>query len=201
MKRSLAVLIGIIWLSTAQNAQAVCTGLIFSDVNESLIGADFCSYIEQLKLLGITQGGSADDPGTPNVSEAMFCPFLPATRAQMAAFIMRAISPPAANMVLAKNILIEKTGNSLISNDLQNALDNELGIKLSEVLPGTTWTITNKTTDSWYKGTTGQVTFYDGTLTIDQGRFAAGGLYAPNDNPEPGGCQADPQTPISYEII
>lgn len=96
--------------------------------------------------------------------------------------------------VLAKNVLIEKAGNKLISNDLQSALDDELAINLSEYLPGTTWTIKNKAGMDWFRDTTGQLTFSSGSFSLDQGKFAAA------DIPDKLTICTD-TPPFSYEII
>lgn len=65
----------------------------------------------------------------------------------------------------------------LDSDNLQDALDKELAIDIAALLPGTSWTITNTTTQTTYSETTGTITFVDAdTLTIDEGRFAAAGL-------------------------
>jgi hypothetical protein len=98
--------------------------------------------------------------------------------------------------VSADNVVIDTAGNSLNSTNLQDALDKEMAINLSKVLPGTTWTITNKTVDRWYKGKTGRVTFSNTTLNLDQGVFAAAGLV---DDYTVLGCP--PISSISYEVF
>jgi hypothetical protein len=65
-----------------------CTGTIFSDVN-SLMGEAFCGYVEHFSSLGITGGCQADDPATPDINEAMYCPGAEVTRAQMAVFVTK----------------------------------------------------------------------------------------------------------------
>ena len=101
--------------------------------------------------------------------------------------------------VLAENVQLETTDNALNSNNLQDALNNEMAIDLSKLLPGTTWTVTNKSANSTYKGTTGQVTFSnDGTFTIDSGRFAAGGIISASENVS--SCYI-PTGPINYELL
>lgn len=100
--------------------------------------------------------------------------------------------------VTADNVVIDTSGNSLSSTNLQDALDKEMAIDLSKLLPGTTWTIVNKVTptDEIYGSfSTGRVSFLADTLTIDEGAFGAAGL-APG-NP----ICAKIDNPISYEII
>lgn len=102
--------------------------------------------------------------------------------------------------VSADNVLIDTAANSLTSTNLQDALDKEMAINLSQMLPGTTWMIINKTTDPVHKGcATGQVTFSADTLMIDQGSFAAAGLRFDTTC---GQLTCDfPDTPISYEVL
>jgi hypothetical protein len=45
-----------------------------------------------------------------------------------------------------------------------------------------TWAITNETNDPTYAGTSGKVTFYNGYMTIDSGRFAAAGIVESTDD-------------------
>ena len=45
-----------------------------------------------------------------------------------------------------------------------------------------TWAITNETADPIYAGTSGKVTFYNGYMTIDSGRFAAAGIAASTED-------------------
>jgi prepilin-type processing-associated H-X9-DG protein len=61
--------------------RADCTGTIFSDVNETSVGYQFCDYIERFSVLGITTG----------YPDGTFRPASSPTRGQMAAFFMRAI--------------------------------------------------------------------------------------------------------------
>jgi hypothetical protein len=104
----------------------------------------------------------------------------------------------ATTTVMADNVVIDTAGNSLTSTNLQDALDKEMAIDLSKLLPGTTWTIANKVTDTdevYGIFPTGRVSFSANTLTIDEGAFAAAGL-APGNT-----ICADIDNPISYEII
>lgn len=101
--------------------------------------------------------------------------------------------------VTADNVVIDTSGNVLTSTNLQDALNNEMAVDLSKLLPGTTWTITNKTSQSFYSGTTGQVTFStNSTLTVDSGRFAAGGIVSASENFPT--CYI-PTGPIDYELL
>lgn len=107
--------------------------------------------------------------------------------------------------VLAENVVVDPSGNALSSDNLQSALDNELAIDLSTLLPGTTWTMTNKTTDSWFKDSTGEVAFStNGTLTVEQGKFGAAGVMSDSElsniNNETG-ANCVPDSSFSYEII
>lgn len=70
----------------------------------------------------------------------------------------------------------------LESTNLQNALDNELAIDLPTLLPGTTWTVQNITSDPTYSDSSGQITFGTDTLTIDSGKLAALGVVNPDDD-------------------
>gem|GEM_PF-3340204 len=71
---------------------AACTGAAFGDVNAGSTTDGFCRYIEKFASLGITSGCALDDPSTPGVNEAKFCPDGNVTRAQMAVFISRALN-------------------------------------------------------------------------------------------------------------
>ncbi len=84
--------------------------------------------------------------------------------------------------VLATNVEVSNTGNSLASNNLQSALDNELAVDLATTLPGSTWTIKNRSADDTYGTAVGEVTFSaDGKMTLT-GRFAAAGLVEGSEN-------------------
>jgi hypothetical protein len=72
---------------------ARCSGTVFSDVNVQTVGDLFCRYIEDFAAQGITGGCAADDPLTPDVNEAKYCPFDPVTRAEMAVFLVAAPAP------------------------------------------------------------------------------------------------------------
>lgn len=97
-------------------------------------------------------------------------------------------------VVYADNVQLETANNSLSSTNLQDALDNEMAISLRQLLSGTTWTIVNKTRQVEYAGTTGQVTFSEGSFTVDSGLFAAAGITL-------GHNLVDSTTPVPYEIL
>jgi len=60
-----------------------------------------------------------------------------------------------------------------------------------------TWLIKNETADTNYSNHTGQITFFDGQISIDLGRFAAAGLVA---NSESSSC--DPYlNPVNYKLL
>jgi hypothetical protein len=99
--------------------------------------------------------------------------------------------------LLASNVVLDKTFTNLSSTNLQTALNDQLAVSLKKTLAGTTWTIANKTTDSTFTGTTGQITFAAGSFTLDSGRFAASGMAAATENIF---C-AKPLDPIKYELI
>ena len=77
--------------SLGQANPPTCTGTIFSDVNDQAVGAEFCGFIEDFAVRGITRGCQTDNPDTPAINEARYCPDDPITRAQMAVFIEAAI--------------------------------------------------------------------------------------------------------------
>jgi hypothetical protein len=68
----------------------VCSGNMFTDVNDAEMPSVFCGFIEEFALRGITTGCQADNPGTPG-NEALYCPDNTVTRAQMAVFVTKAL--------------------------------------------------------------------------------------------------------------
>jgi hypothetical protein len=68
-----------------------CTGNVFTDVTSASVGDVVCGFIETLADHGITGGCQRDDPLTPAVNEARYCPDDPVTREQMAVFIEAAL--------------------------------------------------------------------------------------------------------------
>ena len=79
-------------------------------------------------------------------------------------------------VVNAENVILAGNNNSLTSENLQQALNNEIAPDLHKILSGTTWTVTNKNgADSTYNNTFGQITFNaDGSVTF-AGAIAAFG--------------------------
>ena len=65
------------------------TGTVFGDV---AIGAQFADFMEQLKAEGITDGCQMANP--PSQPLPLFCPNAPATRSQMARFLVRTFGLP-----------------------------------------------------------------------------------------------------------
>lgn len=89
------------------------------------------------------------------------------------------------------------TQSALDSDNLQDALNEELAINFSQRLPGTTWDISNTTNQVTYADSTGQITFVDeDTATIDTGSFAAAGLNADDEFL----CAAMSGT-VHYEVV
>jgi len=82
--------------------------------------------------------------------------------------------------VLAQNVSLVNTQNSLKSNDLQTALDKEISVDVGKTLIGI-WDIQNVTGDTTYQGkfATGRVEFKsDGSYKIISGGFGAAGKVA-----------------------
>ena len=96
--------------------------------------------------------------------------------------------------VLARDVVVDNAANVLESADLQAALDDEMAIDLSELLPGTTWDVVNEGEDQSYGGTTGQVSFAESTMSVDSGSLGAAGLAADVINPVLTG-------PIAYKVF
>lgn len=132
-------------------------------------------------LLGC-DGGSSPTPGAKRVlaSNVIVRPSSSLQGGHVSAMTVRAaeegVDP---NLkVLAENVEISNMGNALASSNLQSALDNELAVDLTALLPGSTWTIQNRTADATYKGFGGEVSFSaDGKMTVS-GHFAAAGLVS-----------------------
>lgn len=85
----------------------------------------------------------------------------------------------------------------LESTDLQSALDDELAIDLATLLPGTTWTVENVTSDDTYNGFTGQVSFTADAMIVDEGRIAAFGLTHPDTDSI---CDDDNLSDVVYTL-
>lgn len=102
-----------------------------------------------------------------------------------------------ADDVVLDNDNADSTEDSYIESEtLEDALDDELAVDLTTLLPNTTWTIENLTSDTAYDSYTGQVTFADTTLTIDSGRFAAADLVDSTVT----GCP-QPSSDITYRVV
>lgn len=99
--------------------------------------------------------------------------------------------------VSAANVVLDTTNNSLASDNLQKALDEELSVDVGKALIGT-WEVTNRTSDPTYAETTGKVTFSADTLALDAGRFAAAGVVGASEGTP---CYVPPLEIVSYEII
>jgi hypothetical protein len=87
---------------------------------------------------------------------------------------------PSNIQVMASNVSIVKTKNSLKSTDLQSALDEEISVDMSKTIVGV-WDVQNITSDSTYQGqwSTGKVEFKsDGSYIISNGGFGAAGKVA-----------------------
>lgn len=98
----------------------------------------------------------------------------------------------------ARDITIANDDNTLSATNLQNVLDYEIALNLNNFLPGTSWTVTNTTSDTTYQGYTARITFSatDKTLNIEEGRFGAAGLIHKDSTT---GEYAS--NPITYQII
>ena len=69
-----------VWFA-AERVYPACTGTIFSDVNATTVGPDFCDFIERLAGLGITTG----------FPDGTFRPGNNVTRLGMASFMVRTV--------------------------------------------------------------------------------------------------------------
>jgi len=101
--------------------------------------------------------------------------------------------------VSAENVVIDNEGNALTSDNLQEALDDEIAIDITKVLKGSTWEVKNKTQEEAYVGTKGEITFSstENTFTLNFGRFAAAGLIHESEDV----CYNYPVGAISYELL
>lgn len=99
-------------------------------------------------------------------------------------------------VIRTRDVSSNNPNTYLESTNLQNALDNELAVNLSDFLPGTTWTVTNITSDTIYANSTGQVTFSSDGIVLDAGRLAALGI---THDDEETGC-SPLLTDISYDL-
>jgi hypothetical protein len=104
--------------------------------------------------------------------------------------------PVGPGQVRAEDVILSNGGNNLQSSNLQQALDSEMRVDLAKLLPGTTWTITNKDSDDLYRDTTGRVSFTATTMKLEAGRFAVFGQVHTNEN-----TYCNPHSDIAYELI
>lgn len=104
----------------------------------------------------------------------------------------------ASNITLNNDASTASIASFTESENLQDALDNEIAIDFASLLPGTTWTVTNVSEEDDYTGTTGQITFSEdgASFSLDSGRMAPGGLV---DADEDSSCNA-PTGDISYTL-
>ena len=79
--------------------------------------------------------------------------------------------------VLARNVNLDTSNNTVTQPNLQDALDKQIALDLTKTLPGTTWVITNTGTPEYtYPNDPGNVTFNsDGSFTLNSGWFCAAG--------------------------
>ena len=105
--------------------------------------------------------------------------------------------------VLAENVVVDTSANALSSTNLQSVLDDEMVVNLSTLLPGTTWTVSNRDNfKGTYSGTqaTGSITFEDSTITVNSGSLAAAGYVSVAVGELPFTC-ASSDSKMEYELI
>ena len=112
------------------------------------------------------------------------------------AFAVACQQPIGPGQIHAQDVILSNGGNNLQSSNLQQALDSEMRVDLAKLLPGTTWTITNKDSDELYMNTTGRVSFTSTAMKLEAGRFAVFGQVHTNENTY---CNA--HSDIEYELI
>jgi hypothetical protein len=77
--------------------------------------------------------------------------------------------------VLATNVNLDTSSNTVTESNLQDALNNQIAFDLAKALPGTTWSIANTAAHD-YNGNNvpGSITFNrDGTFTLNSGMLCA----------------------------
>ncbi|HLL54126.1 MAG TPA: hypothetical protein VK447_11290 [Myxococcaceae bacterium] len=106
--------------------------------------------------------------------------------------------PVGPNQVRAEDVVLSNGGNNLQSSNLQQALDSEMRVNLAELLPGTTWNVTNKSSDETYRNTTGRISFTStgSVMRLEAGRFAVAGQVHTSE-----GAFCNPHTDMSYEVL
>lgn len=110
--------------------------------------------------------------------------------------------------VSASHVRLETSGNNLGADggtvDLQTAIDDTIRVSLSTLLPGTTWTVENKTSDDTYSGTgkTGKVAFSatGTTLQVVSGALAVAGQVH-DDGRDTHDAYCNPLSDLTYEIV
>ena len=100
--------------------------------------------------------------------------------------------------VHASDVVLATNQNNLKSGTLQEALDNEIRVDLSKLLPGTRWNITNRSDDDVYKNTTGvlRIEANAPTMVLESGRFAVVGQVHKSE-----GTFCNPQSDMTYEVL
>jgi hypothetical protein len=112
------------------------------------------------------------------------------------AFGLGCQQPIGPGQVRAEDVILSQGGNNLQSSNLQQALDSEMRVDLARLLPGTTWTITNKDSDELYKNTTGRVSFTSTVMKLEAGRFAVFGQVHTSEN-----TFCNPHSDMEYELL
>jgi hypothetical protein len=156
-------------------------------------------------VFGCGGGGSSPSSGTTSsvkvpAENIVFSADVSAERSANAHRIYRAASGiDASTKILAQNVTVNNSNNSLASDNLQSALDDELAIDLAKLLDGSTWSVSNKSTVyPSYKDTMGVISFSQNTIEVASGKFAAAGLAG---SAQITWCEETILTPISYEIL
>jgi hypothetical protein len=81
--------------------------------------------------------------------------------------------------VLAENVLLETDDNSLESENLQDALDNEMAINIPSALSGKSWSVENRSALPDLDNCQGQITFSSSSsVTIESGKLAVPGIWS-----------------------
>jgi hypothetical protein len=81
--------------------------------------------------------------------------------------------------VLAENVQVDTNDNSLESQNLQAALDNEMAIDIPSALSGKTWAVENRSASPDFDNCSGQITFISSSeFTMNSGKLAFPGIWA-----------------------
>ena len=90
--------------------------------------------------------------------------------------------------VFAEDVLVDTNDNSLESENLQDALDNEMAIDIPSALSGKTWHIENRSDSKDLANSQGQITFTSSSqFTMDNGVLAVLGTWAQSADRKVGG--------------